>query len=90
MLGDVNARHNLGGLECNVGNIERALKHWMISVAGGDADSLNKVQQLYSNGLATKEDYSNALRSYQEYLNEVKSVQRDEAAAYKEDYKYID
>ena len=88
-MGGINkARHNLGVFEERSGNMDRAIKHFMISVASGDAGSLKKIQQLYSNGHATKEDYSTSLRAYQEYLNEVKSVQRDEAAAYSEEYRY--
>ena len=52
--------------------------------------SLNKIQELYSNGHVTKDDYTKALRSFQEYLNEVKSKQRDDAAAFHDEYKYID
>ena len=90
MKGHTYARHNLGINEARVGDFDRATRHWMIAIKDGDSDSLNMIKQLYSNGYATKDDYTAALKVYQEYLNEVKSVQRDEAAAYKEDYKYID
>ena len=61
----------------------------MIALEGGFSDSLRIVQQLYSNGYATKQEYTKALRAYQKYLDEVKSRQKDEAATAKEDYKYI-
>ena len=89
MKGDATARHNLGVFEANVGNIERALKHYMIAEKGGHIGALKKIQDLYSKGLATKDDYTKALRGYQVYLGEVKSSQRNEAAAADEDYKYI-
>ena len=88
--GDVNARHNLGWHEYRTGNVERALKHYLMSARGGDNSSLVNIQKLYSKGHATKDDYTKALRIYQEYLNEVKSSQRDKAAAASEIYKYID
>jgi len=79
--GDTTARHNLGIKEKRGGNMDRALKHYMIAVRGGNSGSLNQIQELYSLDLATKEDYTEALRAYQEYLVEIKSVQRDKAAA---------
>ena len=89
MRGSPNARHNLGIFEDNRGNMERALKHHMIAVTFGHHSSLKQIQKLYSKGHTTKDVYTKALRSYQEYLNEVKSSQRDQAAAFCEDYKYI-
>jgi len=90
MKGDDGARYMLGYAEQNRGNVERAIKHYLIAVVYGHHDSLTVIQELYSNGHATKDDYTKALRAYQEYLNEVKSPQRDEAAAYKDEYKYIE
>jgi len=86
--GNVNARHNLGVNEENAGNIDRALKNFMIAVGGGHSNSLNKIKELYLNGHATKDDYTTALRLYQEYLGEIKSVQRDKAAAAHERHRY--
>ena len=88
MGGNAPARHHLGALEENAGNIDRAIKHYMISVRGGEADSLQKIQQLYKDGNATKDDYLEALRAYQEYLAEIKSVQRDNAAEASAEYRY--
>ena len=79
--GNMNARFNLAIAEENAGNMNRALKHYMIAAEGGDPDSLKVIQELYTNGHATKEDYAKALRAYQAYLVEIKSTQRDAAAA---------
>ena len=79
--GQPNARQYLGDDESFTGNLERALKHYVISAGSGLADSLEKIKQLYSYGHATKEDYTKALRSYQANLDEIKSDQRDKAAA---------
>jgi len=89
MVGNVEARHNLGIGEENTGNIDRAIKHYIIAVAGGFSESLKVIHELYSDGHATKEDYTKALQSYQAYLGEIKSKQRDEAAAADEDYRYF-
>ena len=87
--GGITARYNLGYVEEVIaGNMDRALKHYMIAIGGGFAESLEMIKQMYSNGHATKEDYTKALRAYQEYLGEIKSEQRDEAAAFSEKYRY--
>ena len=86
--GNKPARHNLGRGELQRGNLDRALKHFVIAIRGGYHDSLNMFKQLYSKGYATKEDYTKALQSYQTFVSEVKSVQRDEAAAAHEYYRY--
>jgi len=88
MRGCVTARHNLGTIEEKTGNMDRALKHYMISVRNGNSKSLKEIKRLYSSGHATKEDYTKALHSYQEYLGEIKSPQRDKAAAANEYYRY--
>jgi len=87
--GDETARYCLGLVEKSTGNLDRAIKHFMIAVVCGDSQSINKIKQMYSEGCATKEDYKRALHSYQEYLGEIKSEQRDKAAESNEDfYRY--
>ena len=86
--GSVRTRHNLGSMEGEKGNMDRALKHFMIAVEGGSSDSLKCIQDLYTDGYATKDDYMKALQLYQTYLGEIKSKQRDEAAAEHENCRY--
>jgi len=88
MAGNVLARNNLGSMEARAGNMDRALKHYLLATEGGSSKSLKIIKELYSNGHATKDDYTTALKSYQVYLGEIKSVQRDEAAAAHDDYRY--
>ena len=88
MEGNVVASYNLGVDEYNAGNHDRALKHYMIAVRGGCADSVKNIQQMYKNGHVAKDHYANALRAHQAYLNEIKSDQRDKAAASRDDYRY--
>jgi len=87
MRGDIHARYNLGLLEGRAGNMDRALRHWVIAVKDGSLESLENIKRMYKHGHATKDDYANALRSYQSYLNEVKSDQRDKAA---DRYRYYE
>ena len=86
--GNVNARYNLGNNEQRAGNMNRALKHYMIAAEGGEPDSLKEIRELYTNGYATKDNYATALRAYQAYLVEIKSTQRDAAAAARANYRY--
>ena len=92
--GGVYARHNLGILEKNAGNMDRALKHFMIAagsggaVGSGDNESLKQIKQFYSKGYATKDDYGKALKAYQAYLVEVKSDDRDNAAASNDRFRF--
>ena len=85
---NVSSRYNLGNSELRAGNMDKALKHYMIAAEGGNNNALKQIQKLYSNGYATKDDYAKALRAYQAYLVEIKSTQRDKAAAFKEEDKY--
>jgi len=86
--GDVIARRNLGNNEWRDGNMDRALKHYMIATSSGDYESLDNIKYFYTNEKATNDDYTTALQLYQEYLSEIKSVQRDKAAAADERYRY--
>ena len=88
MGGGAIARNNLGALEAHAGNNDRALKHFMIAVKDGRTEALENIKLLYLDGYATKDDYDNALKSYQEFLDEIRSDQRDEAAAFRDGYKY--
>ena len=88
MGGDAISRHNLGVIGGRAGNLDRALKHFMIAAGCGHTNSLEKIKQMFLKGHATKDDYAKALRAYQANLVEIKSPQRDEAAAAHDAYKY--
>ena len=88
LAGDSISRHNLGNTEGRRGNMDRALKHFMIAAGSGDNDSLENIKQLFMDGDAMKDDYAKALRAYQANLIEIKSAQRDEAAAVRDEYTY--
>ena len=89
MMGHTMARHNLGYTEARAGNWDRAIKHFMIAAGAGQNESVKGIQLLYKAGHATKEDYTSALRAYQNYLDDIKSEQRDIAAAFSEEFKYV-
>ena len=81
MNGDAYARHNLGCLDAQAGNLHRAMKHFILAGKAGDKESLEKVKQGFMTGLVTKDEYANTLRACQQRHNEIKSDDRDKAKA---------
>ena len=79
MQGHGEARHNLGCIEAEKGNLDRALRHWLISAKLGDKVSLEHIKKMFMDGLATKEQYAEALKGCQDAVEETKSHDRDEA-----------
>ena len=79
MLGHAAARHNLGCYECDLGNYDRAVRHFLISTKMGSALSLEEMKRLFKWGLATKSQYAEALKAYQCALEEMESPDREDA-----------
>ena len=82
MDGNPKARYCLGVIEEEEGNINRAVRHYMIAAGQGYDDSLKVIRDLFANGYATKDDFEKALRTHKEAKDEMKSDQRDKAAAW--------
>ena len=85
MHGNAHARHNLGAMEFKAANMNRAVKHWIISAAAGHDDALKQIRDCFLRGHATKDDFEKALRAHKEAKDEMKSDQR--AAAAKIEYR---
>ncbi|EJK74432.1 hypothetical protein THAOC_03889, partial [Thalassiosira oceanica] len=79
--GHPTSRHALGIHECDEGNHELAVRHWMISAKLGLEESLNEIKEMFIEGHAKKAQYAEALKGYQNALEETKSPQREEAKA---------
>ncbi|KAL7528247.1 hypothetical protein ACHAWF_002494, partial [Thalassiosira exigua] len=77
--GDVKSRHLLGVHAHNDGDIENALKHYMIAAGCGDDHSLNIIRQGALEGYFSADDYSSALRAHEGPKNEMQSDHRDAA-----------
>ncbi len=75
------ARHNLGVLEEQKGNTERAAKHFIIAANLGLDRSLQALKWYYARGLVIKEVFAAALSAHQAAIDAIKSPQRDVAAA---------
>eukprot|EP00577_Skeletonema_sp_RCC1716_P020817 CAMPEP_0113394886 /NCGR_PEP_ID=MMETSP0013_2-20120614/12820_1 /TAXON_ID=2843 ORGANISM="Skeletonema costatum, Strain 1716" /NCGR_SAMPLE_ID=MMETSP0013_2 /ASSEMBLY_ACC=CAM_ASM_000158 /LENGTH=302 /DNA_ID=CAMNT_0000278901 /DNA_START=80 /DNA_END=988 /DNA_ORIENTATION=- /assembly_acc=CAM_ASM_000158 len=80
--GHPNARFNLGCEEEESGNIERAVKHWIISANLGDDGSIKALMNAFRRGFVSKDDLAAALRAHQAALDATKSPQRDAADEY--------
>jgi len=67
------ARHMLGDMEKANGNMNTAMKHYMIAARGGVDDSLKMVGKGYKDGHVTKDQYANTLRTYKEATEAMRS-----------------
>ena len=79
--GSAVARYNLGAFEEDEDNMDRAVKHWMISVAAGHDNSLIAIRECFLNEHATKDEFEKALRAHKDANDEMRSDQREAAAA---------
>ena len=77
--GHPGARYNLGLEELKNGRVERAAKHYIIAAKLGDDDSMERVKDLYKDGIVGKDDFAAALRGYHAAIEATKSPQREEA-----------
>ena len=81
ILGHPDARYNLGCYEWNGGNIERAVKHWIIAASLGSEESMKVLWKKFKRGNITKDDLEAALRAHQAAVDATKSPHRDAAEA---------
>ena len=79
--GNPDARINLGVIEWNNGQYERAVKHFIIAANLGDVDSMQRVKKLYRAGYVSKEDFASTLRAHHAAVDAMKSPHRELAAA---------
>jgi TPR repeat protein len=79
MNGSVHARYNLGVIEGQAGNPQRACKHFILAARAGYEEALDAVKEGFRSGIITKDEYANTLRAYQKSQDEMKSEARDKA-----------
>ena len=78
------ARYSLGINEYNDGNMNQAMKHFMISARAGYDEPLKRVMDGYKWGIVTKEEYASTLRAHKGSQDEMKSEQRSTAERFYE------
>ena len=71
------ARHNLGKLECDNNDLDRAVKHWIIAATQGHDVSLKALMRVFKMGYVEKEVLAAALRAHKAAVDATKSPQRE-------------
>jgi TPR repeat protein len=77
MAGDEVARNNLGTMEIESGNMERAVKHWMIAASVGHYDAMHNMLVAFHNGVVSRESIDSTLTAYNTSCAEMRSEARD-------------
>ena len=80
--GHLKARHNLGCVEEEKGNADRAVKHFIIAANLGDEVSMKDLWAHYSAGNINKEDLEATLRTHKAVIDATKNPEREAAEAY--------
>jgi len=71
------ARYNLGIIDFQNGNFDRAMKHWMISAMRGLDEPLENLKKNYIKGYLSKDDLEKALLAHKASQDDMKSEHRD-------------
>ena len=82
MRGQPEARHNLGCHEGDIGNIFRAVKHWIIAATQGEDVSMKTLMEAFKKGDLSKVDLAATLRAHKAAVDATKSPQRTAAEKY--------
>ena len=77
MAGREVTRFNLGCLDENSGNIERAIKHWTIAASAGFHSSMHNLLIALEKGHVSKESIDSTLKAYNNSCAEMRSEARD-------------
>ena len=73
------ARHNLGCKEGRKGNVERAMKHFIIAATQGYGVSMKELMNAFKLGHVSKKELAATLRAHQAAVDATKSPQREAA-----------
>jgi len=77
MAGDEVARCNLGIIEAQSGNMERAIKHFTIAASAGDYRAMNILIPSFQSGRFSRESSNSTLTAYNNSCAELRSEARD-------------
>jgi tetratricopeptide (TPR) repeat protein len=77
MAGDEEASYNLGVMEAQAGNTERAIKHWTIAASAGCYRSMNNLLVYLKKGFVSRESIDSTLAAYNNSCVEFRSEARD-------------
>ena len=77
MAGNEEARYNLGYVEYNSGNKDRAVKHFMIATSAGCYRAMHVLRTCFEKGVVSKESIDSTLTAYNNSCVEMRSEARD-------------
>jgi TPR repeat protein len=77
MLGCEVARCNLGVMEYKSGNMDRAIKHWLIAASVGHFRSMHNLRELFHERRVSRETIDSTLAAYNSSCAEMRSEPRD-------------
>ena len=79
MVGHEMARYDLGAIEYNAGNRDRAVKHFMIAASAGCYRAMHQLTVFYEKGYVSRESIDSSLTAYNNSCAEMRSKARDAA-----------
>jgi TPR repeat protein len=79
MAGHETARNNLGYIEAQSGNRERAVKHLKIAASAGHYYAMHSVLDAFEKGYVSREAMNSTLAAYNNSYAEMRSEARDAA-----------
>ena len=78
MAGREGARNNIGVMEANSGNMEQAIKHWIIAASAGSYLAMNAMRSCFQNGIdIDRESLNSTLTAYNTSCGQMRSEARD-------------
>jgi hypothetical protein len=77
MAGHDVARYNIGCLEYNSGNMDRAVKHWTIAASAGDYHAMHTLRKNFEGGFVSRESIDSTLIAYNNSCAEMRSEASD-------------
>jgi TPR repeat protein len=73
IAGHEEARSFLGTMYERSGNIEQAVKHWMIAASAGSYFAMHSLQKLSEKGIVSRESIDSALTAFNDSCAEMRS-----------------
>ena len=77
MAGNKVARNNIGILEYVAGNMDRAIKHWIIAASAGEYNAMYNLLVSLKEGSISRESMDSTLAAYNSSCAETRSESRD-------------
>jgi hypothetical protein len=77
LAGNEVARFNVGLIEADSGNMERAVKHWNIAASAGNYRAMFTLIKFFEQGLVSRESMDSTLTAYNSSCAEFRSEARD-------------